>query len=104
MAEPPQGSLPGIGAPRIGALRRRGIYLLPNLFTTAALFAGFYAIVQAMNQRYDVAAVASLVAVGLDGLAGPAARVTRTQSGVGGPDDNPLGKVSCLARPGLVLH
>jgi CDP-diacylglycerol--serine O-phosphatidyltransferase len=44
-------------------IRRRGIYLLPNLFTTAALFAGFYAIVQAMNQRFDQAAVAIFVAM-----------------------------------------
>ena len=42
-------------------VRRRGIYLLPNLFTTAALFAGFYAIVQGMNQRFDAAAIAMTV-------------------------------------------
>ena len=45
-------------------IRRRGIYLLPNLFTTAALFAGFYAIVQAMNLRFDQAALAIFVAIG----------------------------------------
>ena len=50
------------------ALRRRGIYLLPNLFTTAALFAGFYAIVMAMNARFEHAAVGIFVAMVLDGL------------------------------------
>src|SRR6266853_1216532 len=55
-------------------IRRRGIYLLPNLFTTAALFAGFYAIVQAMNGRFDQSAVAIFVAMVLDGLDGRVAR------------------------------
>jgi CDP-diacylglycerol--serine O-phosphatidyltransferase len=50
--------------------RRRGIYILPNLFTTASLFAGFYAIVQAMNGRYEYSAVAIFVAMVLDGLDG----------------------------------
>ena len=57
-------------------IRRRGIYLLPNLFTTAALFAGFYAIVQAMNGRFDQAAIAIFVAMVLDGLDGRVARLT----------------------------
>ena len=48
-------------------LRRRGIYLLPNLFTTAALFAGFYAIVQAMNGRFEHSAVSIFIAMVLDG-------------------------------------
>ena len=51
-------------------VRRRGIYLLPNLFTTAALFTGFYAIVMAMNQRFDNAAVAIFIAMILDTLDG----------------------------------
>jgi hypothetical protein len=55
-------------------IRRRGIYLLPNLFTTAALFAGFYATVQAMNLSFDQAAVAIFVAMVLDGLDGRVAR------------------------------
>ena len=57
--------------------RRKGIYLLPNLFTTAALFAGFYAIVQGMNQRFDQAAVAIFVAMVLDGLDGRGRGVQR---------------------------
>ena len=51
-------------------VRRRGIYLLPNMFTTAALFAGFYAIVQAMNVNFEQAAIAVFVAMVLDGVGG----------------------------------
>ena len=87
MAEPrepqKQDYLPGLMPPRGGALRRRGIYLLPNLFTTAALFAGFYAIVQAMNGRFGESAIAIFVAGLLDGLDGRVARLTRTQSEFG---------------------
>ena len=60
------------------ARRGRGIYLLPNLFTTAALFAGFYAIVSAMNGRFEAAAVAIFVAMFMDGLDGRVARLTHT--------------------------
>ena len=59
-------------------LRRRGIYLLPNLLTTAALFSGFFAIVQAMNGRFEVAAVAIFIAMVFDGLDGRVARLTRS--------------------------
>ena len=62
---------------RKNRVRRRGIYILPNLFTLAALFAGFYAIVQAMNLRFDQAAVAIFVAMVMDGLDGRVARMTR---------------------------
>ena len=55
------------------ATRRRGIYLLPNLFTTAALFSGFYAIIAAMNGRFEIAAIAIFIAGLLDGLDGLAA-------------------------------
>ena len=64
-------------------VRRRGIFLLPNLFTTAALFAGFYAIVQAMNVNFDYAAIAIFVAMVLDGLDGRIARLTKTASDFG---------------------
>ena len=104
MAEPPQGSLPGLRTSRIVTLRRRGIYLLPNLFTTAALFAGFFAIVQAMNQRYDISAVAILVAMVLDGLDGRVARMTRTQSEFGAQYDSLSDMVSFGAAPALVLY
>jgi len=69
-------------------LRRRGIYLLPNLFTTGALFAGFYAIVQAMNFRFEFAAVAIFIAMVLDGLDGRVARLTHTQSEFGAEYDS----------------
>ena len=69
------------------SLRQRGIYLLPNLFTTAALFAGFYAIVQAMNGKYEHAAVAIFVAMVMDGLDGRVARMTNTQSDFGAEYD-----------------
>jgi CDP-diacylglycerol--serine O-phosphatidyltransferase len=107
MAEPSdrgQGSLPAVGASRIIALRRRSIYLLPNLFTTAALFAGFYAIVQAMNGRFDIAAVAILIAMVLDGLDGRVARLTRTQSEFGAQYDSLADMVSFGAAPALVMY
>src|SRR5438874_1727903 len=78
-------------------IRRRGIYLLPNLFTTAALFAGFYAIVQAMNGRFDHAAIAIFVAMVLDGLDGRVARLTKTQSAFGAEYDSLSYMVGCGA-------
>jgi CDP-diacylglycerol---serine O-phosphatidyltransferase len=85
-------------------IRRRGIYLLPNLFTTAALFAGFYAIVQAMNQQFEQAAVAIFVAMVLDGLDGRVARLTRTQSAFGAEYDSLSDMVSFGAAPALVMY
>jgi len=83
---------------------RRGIYLLPNLFTTAALFAGFFAIVQAMNQRFDLAAEAVFVAMVLDGLDGRVARLTRTQSAFGAEYDSLSDMVSFGVAPALVAY
>jgi len=85
-------------------VRRSGIYLLPNLFTTAALFAGFYAIVQAMNLRFDQAAVAIFVAMVLDGLDGRVARLTRTQSAFGAEYDSLADMVSFGAAPALIVY
>src|SRR3954463_14171077 len=85
-------------------VRRRGIYLLPNLFTTAALFAGFYAIVQAMNNNLEQSAVAIFVAMVLDGLDGRVARLTRTQSAFGAEYDSLSDMVSFGAAPGLVIY
>jgi len=84
--------------------RRRGIYILPNLFTTAALFAGFYAIVQAMNDRYEHAAVAIFVAMIFDGLDGRVARLTHTQSEFGAQYDSLSDMVSFGAAPALVIY
>ncbi len=92
-------------APRgIGALRRRGIYLLPNLFTTAALFAGFFAIVQAMNGRFEMAAIAIFIAMVLDGLDGRVARLTHTQSEFGAEYDSLSDMVSFGVAPALVMY
>src|SRR6267143_2493824 len=85
-------------------IRRRGIYLLPNLFTTAALFAGFYAIVMAMNQRFDNAAVAIFVAMILDTLDGRVARLTHTQSAFGAEYDSLSDMVCFGAAPALVVY
>lgn len=84
--------------------RRRGIYILPNLFTTAALFAGFYAIVQAMNGLFEQAAVAIFIAMVLDGLDGRVARLTRTQSAFGAEYDSLSDMVSFGAAPSLIMY
>ena len=84
--------------------RRRGIYILPNLFTTAALFAGFYAIVQAMQGSFDNAAVAIFVAMVLDGLDGRVARLTNTQSAFGAEYDSLADMVSFGAAPALIMY
>lgn len=83
--------------------RRRGIYILPNLFTTAALFAGFYAIVQAMTGRFEQAAVAIFIAMIMDGLDGRVARLTRTQSAFGAEYDSLSDMVSFGVAPALVM-
>ena len=85
-------------------LRRRGIYLLPNLFTTAALFAGFYAIVQAMNGKFEYAAVAVFIAMVLDGLDGRVARLTHTQSEFGAEYDSLSDMVSFGVAPSLLIY
>jgi CDP-diacylglycerol--serine O-phosphatidyltransferase len=83
---------------------RRGIYLLPNLFTTGALFAGFFAIVQGMNGRFEMAAVAIFVAMILDGLDGRVARMTNTQSAFGAEYDSLSDMVSFGVAPALVMY
>ena len=84
--------------------RRRGIYLLPNLFTTGCLFAGFYAIVAAMNGRYEPAAIAIFVAMVMDSLDGRVARLTNTQSDFGAQYDSLADMVSFGLAPGLVIY
>ena len=85
-------------------LRRRGIYLLPNLFTTGVLFCGFFAIVQAMNGRFETAAIAIYVAMVLDGLDGRIARLTHTTSEFGAQYDSLSDMVSFGAAPALVMY
>src|SRR3546814_11809752 len=79
-------------------LRRRGIYLLPNAFTTAGLFGGFYAIVMAMNHRFEYAAVAIFAAMLLDTVDGRVARLTPTQSEFGAKSDSLADMVSAEER------
>src|SRR5690606_27712853 len=83
-------------------VRRRGIYLLPNLFTTAALFSGFYAIVSAMNGNFSHSAIAIFVAMVLDGLDGRVARLTNTQSAFGAEYDSLSDMVAFGVAPALV--
>jgi CDP-diacylglycerol---serine O-phosphatidyltransferase len=82
----------------------RGIYLLPNLFTTAALFSGFYAIVAAMGERFEAAAIAVFIAMILDGLDGRVARLTNTQSEFGAQYDSLSDMVSFGLAPALVMY
>jgi CDP-diacylglycerol--serine O-phosphatidyltransferase len=84
--------------------RRNSIYLLPNLFTTACLFAGFFAIVQAMNGRFTDAAIAIFVAMVLDSLDGRVARLTNTTSDFGAQYDSLADMVSFGAAPALVVY
>lgn len=86
------------------SLRARGIYLLPNLFTSAALFSGFFAIVQAMNGRFELAAIAIFIAMVLDGLDGRVARMTNTQSAFGAEYDSLSDMVSFGVAPALILY
>jgi CDP-diacylglycerol--serine O-phosphatidyltransferase len=85
-------------------LRRHGFYWLPNLITSGALFAGFYAIVQAMNERFELAAMAIFVAMVLDGMDGRVARFTRTQSAFGAEYDSLSDMVSFGAAPALITY
>jgi CDP-diacylglycerol--serine O-phosphatidyltransferase len=83
---------------------RRGIYLLPNMITTAGMFSGFYAIVAAMDGRFEAAAVAIFIAMVLDGLDGRVARLTNTQSEFGVQYDSLADMVSFGLAPALVVY
>jgi CDP-diacylglycerol--serine O-phosphatidyltransferase len=87
-----------------GSKRRRGIYILPNLLTTANVFAGFFAIVQAMGNRFELAAMAVFIAMVLDALDGRVARLTRTQSDFGKEYDSLSDMVSFGLAPSLVMY
>lgn len=85
-------------------IRRRGIYLLPNLFTTSGLFAGFYAIIAAINGRFEAAAIAVFVAMIMDGLDGRIARMTNTQSDFGVQYDSLSDMIAFGLTPALLIH
>ena len=84
--------------------RRKGIYILPNLFTLAALFGGFYGVVMAMNGRFENAAIGIFAAMVLDSLDGRVARLTRTQSAFGEQMDSLADMVSFGAAPALIVY
>lgn len=84
--------------------KRKGIYLLPNLLTTAGLFSGFYAVVSSMNGHFEAAAVAIFIAMLFDGLDGRVARMTNTQSEFGAEYDSMADMVSFGMAPALVAY
>lgn len=84
-------------------VRHRGVYLLPNLLTTAALFSGFYAIISAMHQQFALAAIAIFVAMAFDGLDGRVARITKTSSAFGEQYDSLSDMASFGLAPALVV-
>lgn len=83
-------------------VKRRGVFLLPNLFTTGALFCGFYAVVAAMRGDFETAPIAILFALVFDGLDGRVARLTNTQSKFGAEYDSLADMVSFGVAPALV--
>lgn len=99
-SEPVPSGAPGVMLRK----RRKGIYILPNLFTLAALFGGFYAVVMAMNGRFDLAAVGIFCAMVLDSLDGRVARMTNTQSAFGEQMDSLSDMVSFGAAPALIAY
>jgi len=86
------------------SIRQRGIYLLPNLFTTGAMFAGFYAITSALDGRFETSAISIFVAMILDGLDGRVARMTNTESEFGVQYDSLSDMVSFGVAPGIVMY
>lgn len=99
-----QAPLSGAQQPGTPTLRRRSIYLLPNAFTTANLFCGFFAIVMAMNLKFDFASVAIFAAMLLDSVDGRVARLTNTQSEFGAQYDSLSDMLSFGAAPALVVY
>ena len=83
---------------------KKGIYVLPNLFTTANLFAGFYSAIASMKGMYEIAAIAILIAVALDGLDGRIARITHTTSKFGAEYDSLCDLVTFGVAPGLLAY
>lgn len=84
------------------SIRRRGVYLLPNLLTSAALFAGFYSIISGINGKFEPAAIAIIVAGLLDGLDGRVARLTNTQTDFGEQYDSLADLISFGLAPALL--
>ena len=94
---------PGVAAAEVRP-RRKGLYMLPNAITLAALFSGFYAIVMAINGRFELACVAVFCAAVLDSLDGRVARMTNSQSAFGEQMDSLSDMVSFGAAPALIVY
>lgn len=84
--------------------RNRGVYLLPNLFTTGCLFSGFYAIVAAIDSNFERAGMAVFAAMIFDGLDGRVARWTRTESAFGKEYDSLADMVAFGLAPAIVTY
>lgn len=93
-----------LGQRRIQAVKSKGIYVLPNAFTAAALFAAFYGIIQAMNGDFGTAAVAVFFSMMFDGMDGRVARLTHTQSEFGVQMDSLADAVSFGIAPALIVY
>ncbi len=100
----PARALPPTPSTATSVRRRRGIYILPNAFTTAALFCGFYAIVHAMDEHFVHSSVAIFLAMVFDSLDGRVARMTNTQSAFGEQYDSLSDMVSFGAAPALIMY
>lgn len=87
-----------------GKKQRRGVYLLPNLFTTASLFAGFYAIIAAINGRFEIAAATIFIAMVLDGADGRIARMTNTTSAFGAEYDSLSDVIAFGLAPAIITY
>jgi len=84
--------------------KKKGIYLLPNLFTTGALFAGYYSIIASINGKFELAAISVFIAALLDGLDGRVARLTNTQSAFGEQYDSLSDLISFGLAPSLLMY
>ena len=104
MTEDPKSAEEESGPRAVVPPRRRGIYVLPNAITLAALFSGFYGIVMAMNGRFEAACIAILIAAVLDSLDGRVARMTNSQSAFGEQMDSLCDMVSFGAAPALIVY
>ncbi len=89
---------------RIDTVRKKGIYLLPNLFTLSSLFSGFFAVVVAMNGDFEKAALAIFVSMLLDGCDGRVARLTHTQSAFGEQFDSLADMCAFGMAPAMVVY
>jgi len=89
---------------KIKVQSRKAIYLLPNLFTTSSLFAGFYAIISAINLSYEKAVIALFIALILDGLDGRIARLTKTQTDFGAEYDSISDMVTFGIAPAIIMY